>query len=207
MDVDQLVLFLRETNECLSRSSTTVAETIAEKTLTRPTKAPTGRILLRKDEIELATEVATRRFNNHRARNTPQKYGRVQSSTDGSVGRDLTEEIRALGAELAAARVTDRPWVDHPDSTVDRVEGDLGEGIGVRFTPIRYGNLMVYPEDPDWHFQICTRWGWVEDEFAYDFLGWFPVREARRYGPAKRSRPGHLVPVRDLFGMNVPIVR
>ena len=211
IDDEVLVRLLRETDPALFRTGPAPVR----EYLTVPAATRTVAWALSKADFDLAVSTAFARFGWHRDQNTPQTHNREQDPLDPDVGRDIRDEFWWIGAEIAAARVTGREWVDRGSVEADREEGDLGDGIGVRATHWRTGGLRIQEKDKDDHFMILVR-GRVPENGPkrfhplYEVAGWMPValcKDAVKYPGPYPDRPMFRVPQREIHGMDEPIIR
>ncbi len=104
----------------------------------------------------------------------------------------------AAVAEATVAAFLGLPWDDNPHRKDSGA--DVGDDIGVRWTPLGHGGLIVYPGDRDDVRQVLV----VGHTYPLRIAGWMLASDAKRQEWWKTTlrEPTYLVPQKCLRGID-----
>lgn len=132
------------------------------------------------------------RFKRHIAQGTAQHHGLMR--TDADHYRDGMAAV----AEATVAAFLGLSWDDNPHRKDHGA--DVGDDIGVRWTPLGHGGLIVYPGDRDDVRQVLV----VGYTYPLRIAGWMLGRDAKREEWWRKwmREPTYLVPQKCLRGID-----
>lgn len=134
-------------------------------------------------EVVRAAEVGIRRRVGAMQANRPEPYGKPAFDLWGS-------DIVSSAAELAAAKALCVYWPGAIQP--DHAEGDLGNGLGVRYTPREDGCLIIHPRDSDLATHVLVT-GAIP---TFNVVGsiWGALAKKEQWWRTDTGRPAYFVP-------------
>lgn len=150
--------------------------------------------MLTKEQAEEAYNIGLARYEYHAKRGTPHKY-KLARSPDNAV-----QDAMGAVAEATVAAFLGMGWVRNVKGA-DK-GADVGGCVGVRWTKLRYGSLVLHHMDrDDYPFVLVT--GETHTE-PMRMAGWLYARAGKnpRYWRTDVRDPAFFVPQRVLQPMN-----